>query len=192
MCEEESFLYFAYGSNMLPARLAARCPSARPLAPASLARHALAFAKPGRDGSAKATITARRGARVPGALFTIARCDLESLDQAEGRGKGYERVEITLPHPQESAPLKAMTYIATAPRPGLIAFDWYLALVIAGRRHFALPADDLAAIPWQRDPLPGRPARREGIRALKAAGLHRWAALLPPDSGLRAREAGGG
>ena len=180
MCEEGRFLYFAYGSNMLPARLIARCPSARALGPVRLAHHALAFTKPGRDGSAKATITPRPGAHVPGALFLLANQDAESLDRAEGLGKGYDRVTVTLPDPLSAALREVQTYIATAPREGLIAFDWYLALVIAGRRHFALPTDDLSEIPWQRDPLPERPARREGIRALEAAGLHRWEALLPP------------
>ena len=48
-----SFLYFAYGSNLHPARLAARTPSCHALGRAVLARHVLRFHKRGRDGSAK-------------------------------------------------------------------------------------------------------------------------------------------
>ena len=46
-------LYFAYGSNLSSARMAARVPSARVVARAQLPGHALRFHKVGRDGSAK-------------------------------------------------------------------------------------------------------------------------------------------
>jgi hypothetical protein len=50
------FVYFAYGSNMLTARLRERCPSARPLGLAAAPGYGVAFNKQGMDGSGKATL----------------------------------------------------------------------------------------------------------------------------------------
>lgn len=87
----QEFLYFAYGSNMLTARLNERCPSAKPAGCAFAPGYRLTFDKLGRDGSGKATITpAAPEEQVSGVLFTVSRDDLPALDQAEW---GYVRQE---------------------------------------------------------------------------------------------------
>jgi hypothetical protein len=55
-----SFLFFAYGSNMLTERLRERCPDARPLGTAIARGYLLSFSKRSKDGSAKATLVAVR------------------------------------------------------------------------------------------------------------------------------------
>lgn len=175
----ETILYFAYGSNMLPARLRARCPSAVLLGPATAPGHHLRFWKPGMDGSAKATLVAGTG-ETPGVLFHLDIGDLASLDRAEGAGRGYERVDRLAVRHGTSA-LQAVSYMATAPREGLPAFDWYLALVLAGALLHDLPQDhreDLRRIAWRPDPLPDRPARIAGLQALAAHGIADPAEIL--------------
>ena len=82
------FLYFAYGSNMLPARLQARCSTARVIGTATAQNFELNFSKLGKDSSGKATLveSAIGGTVTPGVLFEIERIELHHLDQAEGAG----------------------------------------------------------------------------------------------------------
>ncbi|RNF34126.1 gamma-glutamylcyclotransferase family protein [Paracoccus methylarcula] len=87
-----SIFYFAYGSNMLPARLAARCPSAKLIGRAHAPGYRVRFAKRGMDGSAKATLVTSEGA-ASGVLFTLDPKDLAALDRAEGAGRGYDRLD---------------------------------------------------------------------------------------------------
>ena len=86
-----TFLYFAYGSNMLPARLQRRCGSARLVGCAEATGFDLKFSKVSNDGSGKATLLKADDVLTPGALFEIASCDLDALDSAEGAGAGYDR-----------------------------------------------------------------------------------------------------
>lgn len=86
-------LYFTYGSNMLDARLQARCPSARAIGAARLRGWTLRFDKRSKDGSGKATIEASTDpdAMVHGVLYEIEEHELDDLDRFEGHGKGYDR-----------------------------------------------------------------------------------------------------
>ena len=169
--------YFAFGSNMLTERLVRRCPSASPLGPAVLDDHALTFSKIGREGSGKATITERPGAKVFGVAFTLDPDELSLLDAFEGKGRGYDRIDdFTVRLLADGTPISACTYKAPPAfcDPALLPFDWYHALVIAGARQHGLPADyidALAAAPYRADPEPSRNATREAFEVLAAAGF---------------------
>ncbi|NHF73817.1 gamma-glutamylcyclotransferase family protein [Paracoccus xiamenensis] len=157
-------LYFAYGSNMLAARLVARCPSARVIGRADVTGFRVAFDKIGQDGSGKATLVAGEGV-VPGVLYDLADADVNLLDQIEGLGRGYDRVTLDLGDRQ------AMAYLAPpqSRAAGMPPFDWYLALVLAGAREAGLPGDwiaRLAAEPAIPDPEPDRPRRVEALALL--------------------------
>lgn len=173
-------LYFAYGSNLLTERLAARCPTARPVGPATLAGHGLSFAKYSWiDGSGKATIRAEGRARTQGLLFEISAADQAALDRIEGVGKGYDRWDgLTVETAQGAA--VATTYIASDPREALAPFDWYLALILAGAAQHGLAEThaQIAATAWEVDPQPERPGRQAAIAALRAAGHDDWPRLL--------------
>ena len=54
----DSFITFAYGSNMPSARLRGRCPSARAIGIAELRGHELRWHKRSKDGSGKCDIVA--------------------------------------------------------------------------------------------------------------------------------------
>ena len=132
------------------------------------------------DGSGKATLWPGPGA-VPGVLYWLSDADLVTLDEFEGVGRGYARREIDIK--TLDGPARASAYIADQPVEGLLPFDWYMALIVAGARLQALPADHLAmlaAVPHQPDPDPDRPGRIAALQALAAHGFD------GPDTVLRA------
>lgn len=142
--ETDSFLTFAYGSNMPRSRIQARCPSARALGAAELCSHKLQWHKLSRDGSGKCDIVASDspGTSVFGVLYEIANEDKPALDRAEGKGAGYEEIEIDVLCGQET--VRAKAYRATNIDPALKPYTWYRALVIAGAKEHGLPAPYIA------------------------------------------------
>ena len=141
-------LYFAYGSNLHPARLAARAPSARLIGTGCWPGRRLAFHKIGQDGSAKcdAPVAPQPTDRVRGAIYELADADLERLDRIEGAGTGYDRALVTLDG--DVGPLTANVYLARQGwvDSGLKPFDWYRLLVLAGAGYHSFPDSYLAAI----------------------------------------------
>ena len=161
--------YFAYGSNLHPARLGARLTAPRLLGIARLDAHVLRFHKRGRDGSGKCSIAPGRGC-VHGALYALDVADKQALDRIEGVGAGYASIDVEL-----AGNGVASTYVAMADAidDSLEPFDWYLALVIAGARFQGFPADYLAAlgaVSARPDPDPAR--AREHARLLAALARH--------------------
>src|SRR5690606_34185064 len=92
--EGTRFRTFAYGSNMLSARLKQRCPSARALGVAQLSGYALRWHKSSTDGSGKCDVVHDNARTVFGVVFEIDASELAALDQAEGRGHGYDRRDL--------------------------------------------------------------------------------------------------
>ncbi len=168
------FLYFAYGSNMLTERLAARCPSARVVGPARAEGHRLSFDKTGHGPSGKATLLPASGDVVPGVLFEVAIAERGQLDEAEG--PGYARIEAFAVIDGRGEERVAMTYLA---HPhyldrGLKPVDWYKALVVAGATQHGLDfahREAIRTIEAIPDPEPDHPRRRAAIAALRAAGF---------------------
>ena len=170
------FTYFAYGSNLLPHRLQARCPSAHFLEVATAEGFGLDFSKIGQDGSGKATIFEAGDAQVVGALFELHVDDQPALDRFEGKGFGYDRHDsfevITLGGWEK---VSCRTYIAPDQHrdPDLLPWDWYLHLVLAGSLHHDMPADYVARFraeahaPHHDEAHEGR---AEAHKILKAAG----------------------
>lgn len=150
-----TFLYFAYGSNMSARRLQARTPSATPIGAAELSGYKLVFDKWSRDGSAKADCekTGDPTDIVFGGLYQINASERPALDKAEGLGNGYDAVEIVLKTKQGA--VKALTYVATDKRPGLLPYIWYLQHVLSGAKEFGLPENyttSVASLASQKDP----------------------------------------
>lgn len=139
-------IYFAYGSNLWPARLRARTPSACILGPAVLPRNRLAWHKHGADDSGKCDIvfTGNERHEVHGALYEIDIADWHHLDVAEELGTGYgaETVHVSA----NGRRVEAHTYRALVTDPQLKPFDWYKSLVIHGARAHGLPAGYVARL----------------------------------------------
>jgi hypothetical protein len=109
----DSFLYFAYGSNMLTRRLKARTPSATAQGTAFVDGHRLTFDKKSTDGSGKCDIEATENPadRVYGVLFTISAAEAAALDKAEGLDHGCRKGDIQVVTPTGTLP--AVAYFAT-------------------------------------------------------------------------------
>lgn len=135
-----TFLYFAYGSNMLFSRLRERCSSAELVGVAELLDHELRWHKrSSKDNSGKCDVVACLGKRVIGVLYRIEYSDREDLDRAEGLGRGYEEIEAHVLHDGNNVIAKA--YQATTTDESLTPYGWYKALVIAGAQENGLPQD---------------------------------------------------
>lgn len=143
----EPMIYFAYGSNMLTARLRARTPSCKPIGIATLPRHKLRFHKRSNDGSGKCNVLASGdGDSVVGMLFSFDPAERANLDKAEGVGHGYEHATVTVIN-DEGRRRKVLTYLAHTDYidNDLKPYTWYKALVMAGAAEQHLPADYIAA-----------------------------------------------
>jgi gamma-glutamylcyclotransferase len=163
-------LVFAYGSNMSLARIRARCPSAKVRGVAELGGHELRWHKSSKDGSGKCDIVSNPASdmTVFGVLYEIQGDDKAALDRAEGKGFGYEEIDIEVLLGAEKVAAKA--YRATNTNPALRPYSWYRALVIAGAREHGLPAPYLAhleAIVADEDP--DRERHGENMRLIAEA-----------------------
>jgi gamma-glutamylcyclotransferase (GGCT)/AIG2-like uncharacterized protein YtfP len=124
--------YFAYGSNMNPDQMAARCPEARPVGVAVLEGWNVAI-----NSRGVATIVPdEAGSIVEGVLWSVSEVCLQSLDRYEGVKNGHyvrETFELRLNH----SLVLAIVYVASSsdlgePRAG------YLEGILHGADHFGI------------------------------------------------------
>ena len=139
--------YFAYGSNLDPAQMAERCPSATFVGRAVLEGHALAFTRwSTRRRCGVADVVPSSGGRVWGVVYALSEADGRLLDGFEGYVPGrtanwYARVERTVAidgDPQR--PVAVVTYevVERAPEP-FAPSDDYLGHLMRGAAHWGLP-----------------------------------------------------
>lgn len=138
-------LYFAFGSNMLTARITKRCASAKPAGTALLHGHVLRFHKRSKlDGTGKANAlwTGQQLDVVRGVLFELTAAELTALDKNEGCGKGYDRLPIVVLR-HDGAEVTAWIYVATpdAIDDQLKPTADYLQLVVDGAKEHGLQAE---------------------------------------------------
>ena len=165
--------YFAYGSNMCTARLAARVSVQHCLGPARLQDYALYCDKRGADNSGKFTIAAASARQVQGVVFELADNARSILDRFEG--PGYHSQQVSLIN-SDNGTCEALTYIAHDDwrDSQLQPFDWYLAFTLAGALEHQLPRDHIEQLrrwPCQTDPLAERVALNRDILAGTSADL---------------------
>lgn len=174
-----SFLYFAYGSNMLTQRLTARCPGAVPAGIGFATDYAIGFYLKSADGSGKAGIIPETGSRAWGVLYDVPMSEQGILDEFEGVPNMYRRHEISINLASGDTSVAAHTYI---PQPehrttDSIPFDWYRALCHGGARQHGLPESALnyfAEFPVISAPYTGVKkmlAHAPAMEALRAANL---------------------
>ncbi|MCY3841014.1 MAG: gamma-glutamylcyclotransferase [Gammaproteobacteria bacterium] len=140
---KDTYLYFAYGSNMSSERLRGRTPSAISLGRARLPGYALRWHKLGRDGSGKCDIdpSDAPGVVVWGVLYEINRTEKGGLDAVEGLGVGYDEHAVRVE--TDTVVCEAVTYKAKPDKidAALRPLDWYKAHVIRGATEHGLPAE---------------------------------------------------
>jgi cation transport regulator ChaC len=144
-------LYFAYGSNMDEAALRTRCPKARMLSLARLARHRFVL-------MAKGFASVRRdpGSDVHGVLFDLALSDIRPLDRYEETGSGLYTKAIQPVVRQGGAAVQALIYIGTDANAGSAASPSYMDGVIAAAKTVGLPEAYVAML----EQLAGRGGQR--------------------------------
>ena len=183
-----TFDYFAYGSNMLTARLRKRCIFPYKVERAYAADRIIEFSKRStKDCSGKATLRQQVGHSIPGVIFRIPISDCKLLDRYEGAGKGrgYFRCDKFPVHLTRNDDIVyARTYLASYPEPGIKPYDWYLALVIAGVLEHDLGAEYhsmLQCVPYETDTKCDRKERCKAVEVLTVAGFPEYRDLLGSD-----------
>jgi hypothetical protein len=174
------FVYFAYGSNMLTERLAARCPSTEPMGKAEARGYFVSYCLGSPDGSAKAGLRPAKNGSVWGVLFSLRPSERPVLDGFEGAPILYAQSEIEVFPEGAAAPVVAITYL---PQPGHIVLNrlpyaWYRALCVGGARQHGLAEPLIAELAtgenmtMPSDPeAPAWEGRTHALTALEAAGL---------------------
>lgn len=175
-----NFYYFAYGSNMLAERLAARCPGAQALGPAKASGYEVHFCLGSDDGSAKAGILEAQGRIATGVLYMIPEHEGAALDAVEGHPDTYTRHE-TLEVVYDEKTYQALTYLPHKSRlstPDLLPYDWYRALCLAGALQHQIDnefienlvdSSDMATDESNEIAVEGR---RLAVSALRSAGFN--------------------
>ena len=109
---ETTHRYFAYGSNMLLARIRERVPGAHPIGAAQLKAHVLRWHKVGMDQSGKCDLLISDDAEqcVYGVLYDIPSSQKSALDLAEDLGRGYEEKRLMVQC--EAGSVEAFAYVA--------------------------------------------------------------------------------
>ena len=180
-----TFLYFAYGSNMLSSRLQhkTRCPSAIKVGVATATGYQLNFSKKSNDGSGKGSLVEKTESSAIGVIFNISKSELVALDKAEGVNFGYRRVDDFIVTTKNGKEKITTSYLPQAQYcdDQLKPYDWYIALVIAGAMEHNFSKgylDKLKCMPIIKDPDEKRRSRINAIEALDSAGYRKWHELL--------------
>ena len=141
--------YFAYGSNLHPARLESRIGACHMAGVALLENAALCFHKTGLDCSGKCDIVfgETNAAGVWGVVYQISSEQKAILDQHESLGEGYQILETRVITRQNQR-LPVYTYQAMSDfiDPNLKPFDWYHELVLQGAYFHGFPPDYLVRL----------------------------------------------
>lgn len=144
-------LYFAYGSNMNPARLEARGIPPRFVARAHARGYILGFPRRMRDGGGVAGMLPKAGGVVEGVIYLFSDEQFTILDRYEDAPRAYFRTPLTVavgPSPREQPivpRLSVITYEAVPGTPAAPMAD-YLGHMITGARFWHLSPATVRAL----------------------------------------------
>jgi len=128
-------IYFAYGANMDPVAMAARCPGARRLGMAVLPEHTFRIAAEGYG-----TAMPSAGRAIPGVLWELTPQDERALDQFERVPEGLYRQEGARVEAEDGRQIEVMLYRAADSSPGSPT-PGYLEGIIATAESLGLPEE---------------------------------------------------
>lgn len=176
-------LYFAYGSNLNPARLDDRGIVPRFLSRAAVPGFLTGFPRSSRDGGGVAGLLPAAGETAHGALYLVTDDEWQSLDFYEEVPRSYHRsplnVAVTLGSAQRVL-IPHLTVITYMSLPGIPADPRadYVEHILTGAQYWELPAafiNFLSQVPRQsvtRRVTRSRPRREPGWqRMLRRSGL---------------------
>lgn len=125
-------LYFAYGSNMLRARLEQRVGTVTDLGCQPLEQYRHAFEKRGEDGTAKGAILPHGEHTVYGVVYSVSAAQLDALSVFEG---GYRRVEVSV----TGRPAETFEPLPDALQAGLFPTEEYVRYYLEGMAEHGFP-----------------------------------------------------
>ena len=137
-------LYFAYGSNMDEAALRTRCPKARALGVAKLARHRFFLMADG-----YASVRRDPTSDVHGVLFDLALSDIAPLDRYEDIAHGLYAKLVQPVVRKTGGPCQALLYVGADQTVGRASIPGYMEAIVASARAFALPPAYVAMLEGQ-------------------------------------------
>ena len=106
-----------------------------------------------------------------GVVFEVDPDELEALDEAEQRGRGYKRINVSVHG--DSSKLEAFAYEAQPAYidDALLPYEWYHSIVVAGARQHGLPKSYIEEMCNVRSfPDPNGKRRKKYRALLEAAG----------------------
>ena len=137
----DTYLYFAYGSNMNPEQIRRRIPEARAVGRATLKGWRVVE-------RLYADIERSRGSRVEGVLYLVTKTELHRLDLYEGYPNVYNCFKVIvhaelMGNPSVRYRVPAFPYAMTPEtrkrRDGTPYPDWYRVTCATGARYWGLP-----------------------------------------------------
>lgn len=142
----EQVLYFAYGSNMDPDQIKARCPDAELVGTGVLTDYALCFPRRStKRNCGVSSVAPVAGQDTWGVVFRLTPKDLASLDASEGfrseraaNLNSYNRFPVVVR--VDDVPTEMMTYVAVGQEAPPLPNAAYLKHIRDGARHHGLPA----------------------------------------------------
>lgn len=141
-------LYFAYGMNVNPKKMAGLCPDAHVVGPAVLEDYELLF-RGNTAGNGLETIARKAGGKVHGVLWGITQECEDSLDSYEGYPNLYDKQQIMV-HDLNGQEFSVMSYVMADDRfPHLTRPSSYSYKVIfEGYQQNGLPVAELKKALW--------------------------------------------
>lgn len=103
----DTFVYFAYGSNLNLKEMKKRCPSGRIIGKGILKDYRLVYR--GKENSSWLNVERKEGENVPIGIWEIDNCDLSALDDYEGFPELYRKEETSVE--TENGSVTGMIYI---------------------------------------------------------------------------------
>ena len=142
----QQVLYFAYGSNMDPEQIKARCPDAELVGIGVLPDHALCFPRrSNKRNCGVSSVAPVAGRETWGVVFRLTPKDLAALDANEGFRSdrdaslnSYNRVSVVVR--VDDVPTEMMTYVAVGQDSPPLPNAAYLKHIREGAGHHGLPA----------------------------------------------------
>jgi gamma-glutamylcyclotransferase (GGCT)/AIG2-like uncharacterized protein YtfP len=140
-----SVYYFAYGSNLYWPQMQQRCPSSRFVAAARLENYQFGITRHSRlRHCGTANVFPSQGREVWGAVYDVSDADLIVLDSFED---GYRREILpVMANGSGGDPINALVYVAAVETNVPLPNAEYKRLILAGAKHWQLPADYLAML----------------------------------------------
>lgn len=147
-------IYFAYGSNMNPGQMAARCPEHRTIGIARLDNYRLYFPRFSRARNcASAGIEPVAGNAVWGVVYDIPPGDVVILNHHEGydpegpvAANRHIMRDVTVKVVGQPEPLAAKTYFAVPDGTTALPSEAYMHALIDGALYHGLPKAYVAAL----------------------------------------------